>query len=90
MENASTERSFLSHPELETRMTDNQTVVLFIKESLDADKHILVGNITPLKFAGGPTKHQRRGKNQVYWDIYISVAVLMVICVPVEEDFWTL
>ena len=56
MENASTEIFLSAHPEFPTRVTDQQTVVLFTKENSDSGKPILVGNIPPFKFTGGTTK----------------------------------
>ena len=64
MDNASTEISLLEHPELAIRMTYHQAVVLSTKERLDTDKPILVINIPPFKFAGGPTKKGRREKTR--------------------------
>ena len=44
-ENASTERSLSEHTALTTSMKDNQTVVLFKKKILVAEKPILVENL---------------------------------------------
>ena len=85
MEDASTERSYSSHSALPTRVKDHQTVVLFTIEILYAYKHILVGNIPPLKLAGGSKSQGRTSNIQVDWDPNRSVTVVTSVYVSVEE-----
>ena len=40
----------------------NISVVIFTKESMDADKYVPVVNVPPVRFIGGPTKQVRIGK----------------------------
>ena len=51
-------------------------VVLFTKESLDADKPILVVILPPLRFAGNTTEQGGTGNIQGSWDTDRSVSVL--------------
>ena len=60
-------------------------MVLFTKDNMDADKHIPVVNIPPVRFLGGPSKQVRTGNIQGAWYTYILVAVIMSVGVPVEE-----
>ena len=61
------------------------SVVLFTKYILDAYRPILVGNIPPLKFVGGPTKQVRSVNIQGSWDLDTSIAVVTAAGVPLEE-----
>ena len=42
-------------------------MVLFTKESMDAYEPILVVNLPPVWFIGGPTKKRRTGNIQIDW-----------------------
>ena len=86
MNNSSTEISFSSNPELATRVTYHQAVLLLTKENMDAYKPILVGNIPPLNFSGGTINQIITGNIQVYWYPYRSVALVTYVGVQVEED----
>ena len=68
-------------------MIDHQTVVIFTKESLDANKPISVVNIPPLKFSGVPTRQVIKGNIQGARDTDRSVAVVTEVGTPVEEAF---
>ena len=59
-------------------------MVVFTKESLDTYKPILVGNIPPLKFAGGTKNQGITGNTQRYWDPDISVAMVKAVVVLLE------
>ena len=56
------------------------------KEILDADKPISVGNIPPLKFAGGTTKQEITGNIQGAWDTDILVSLVTTMGISVEEE----
>ena len=86
MDNSSTEISLSSNPELATSVTYHQSVLLLTKENMDAYERILVGNIPPLNFSGGPINQIITGNIQVYWYPYRSVAVVIYVVVQVEED----
>ena len=64
-------------------VSDHIPVVLFITGSLHSDKPILVGNLPPLKFSGGPKKQGRIGNIQGSWDQNRSVVVVINIDVLV-------
>ena len=66
-------------------MTYHQTAALFTKESLYADKPILVENLPLLKSAGVTTNQVITANIQLAWDTYISVAVVTYVCVTVKE-----
>ena len=53
---------------------------------MDADKSVLVVNLTPVRFTCGPTRQGRTGSIQVAWYPERSVAVITMVGVPVEED----
>ena len=65
-------------------------MVLFTKEIMDVDKAVPVGNLSPVKFIGGPQKQKIIGNIKVAWDPEILVAVITTVGVLVEEDFQTL
>ena len=54
MENASTEVSLATYPEMVKKGADHQPVVLFTKDNMDAYKPVPVLNIPPVRFIGGP------------------------------------
>ena len=60
-------------------------MVLFTKDIMDADKSVPVVNIPPVRFIGGPTRQVRTGSMQGYWDPEISVAVINMVGIPLEE-----
>ena len=86
VDNESTEKSLSPHPELETKVTDNQTVVILTKYRLDAYTTMSVGNISPLKLSGGPTNQVITGKIKGSWDPDRSLALVTDMGVPVLED----
>ena len=57
MENASTEVILAAHSEIVKERVNHQPVLLFTKENMDADKPVLVVNIPPMGFIGGPTRN---------------------------------
>ena len=63
-----------------------RSVVLFTKDNMEADKPIPVENISPVRFIGGPLKLGITGNIQGVWYIYRSVAVVMAMGLPVEEE----
>ena len=62
-------------------MIDHQTVLIFIKESLDSDKPILVVILPPLKFAGGTSNQGIKGN--MHGALYPDISVAVVIAVGV-------
>ena len=60
-------------------------MVLFTKERLDTEKPMLVGNILPLKFSGGPLNQVITVNIQVSWDPYISVSVVTALDILVDK-----
>ena len=60
-------------------------VFILTKEILDSDKPILVQNIPPLYFAGGPTNHGIIDNIQEAWVPDRSVAVVPSVVILVEE-----
>ena len=60
-------------------------MVLFTKEIMDADKPVLVVNLPPLSFLGGPTQQRITGSIQGYWDPERLVTVVTTVGVLVEE-----
>ena len=85
MENASTEVSLEAHSEIVRAEADHQTVVLFTKDNMDADKPVPVVNLPPVSFIGGPSNQVRTGYIQGVWDPDISVAVVTAVGVLAEE-----
>ena len=65
-------------------------MVIFTNEILDSEKPILVENVPPLMFAGGPTNQERTVKIQEAWNTDRSVAAVTYVGVPVEKYFQTL
>ena len=59
---------------------------IFTKENMDADKPVPVVNIPPVRFIGGPSKHGKTGNIQGAWYPDISVAVVIVVGILVEEE----
>ena len=64
---------------------DHQPVLQFTKEKMEADKPVPVVNLTPVRFIGGPTKQVIVGNIQGAWGSEISVSVIPIVGVPVEE-----
>ena len=63
-------------------------MILFTKESMDEDKPVPVINILPVNFTGGPINQGITGNTKVTRDQEISVSVITMVVVPVEEDFY--
>ena len=51
---------------------------------MDADKPVPVLNILPVRFIGGPSKQGKTGNIQGAWYPDISVAVVIVVVIPVQ------
>ena len=64
---------------------DHLPVVLFTKESMDADKPVPVAKFPPVRFIDVPIKQVRTGNVQGDWCLEISVAAITTAGVPVEE-----
>ena len=47
-------------------------------------------NISTFKFTGVPTNQGRTGNIHLAWDTEIPVAVIMTMCIPVEEAMWNI
>ena len=62
-------------------------MVLFTKEGMDADNLVLVVNIPPVSFIGGPTNQEITDNIQGDWDPEILAALIATVGVPVEEAF---
>ena len=61
---------------------------LFTKENMDADKPVPVVNLPPVRFIDGITSQGVKLSIQGAWDPEISVDMITVVCVPVEEDIY--
>ena len=85
MDNISTEISLAAYSTLVNEVSNHLTVDLFSKESLDADKPILVVNLPSLKFTRGTIKKVRTYNMCGGWYPDISVSVVVSVGVPVEE-----
>ena len=57
---------------------------------MDVDKPVPVGNLSPVKFIGGPQKQKIIGNIKVAWDPEILVSVITTVDVPAEGGFQTL
>ena len=85
MYNASTEVSLAAHSVMVKERLDHMLMVLFTKDNMDSDKPVLVVNLPPVRFIGGHTRQLIRGSIQRAWDPEISVYVVTMVGVPVEE-----
>ena len=85
VKHSSKEVSFSEHPALITNITNHQTVVLFKKESMYAEKPITVENIPPLKFVVCITIQFITDIIQVSWKPERYIAVIFKFGAPVEE-----
>ena len=74
-----------AHSALVKEVADLMPVFIFTKEILDSDKPILVQNIPPLNFAGGPTNQGIIDNIQEAWVPDRSVAVVPSVVISVEE-----
>ena len=64
-------------------IADHLPVLMFTKNSIDADKPVPVVNLPPLRFKGCPTSQGITGSIKGYWDPEILVAVINAVGVPV-------
>ena len=83
VENASTEVSLAAHPSMVKEGSYHQPVVIFTKESMDADEPVTVVNIPPVRYIRGPSKQGITGNMQGALDPDRSVAVVTSIGIPV-------
>ena len=85
MENASTEVSLESHLSMVKEVVDHLSLVIFTKENMGAYKPVPVVNLPPVRFIGGPSRQGISGNIQGDWDPDISVALVTVMGVTLEE-----
>ena len=60
-------------------------MVLFTKESMDADKPVPLVNLSPVSFIGSPTNQEIKDNIQGYWDPETLVAFIATVGVPIEK-----
>ena len=85
MDHASKNVSLAAHSEMVKEGSYHQPVVIFTKESIDADKPVTVVNIPPVRYICGPSKQGITGNIQGALDPVRSVSVVTSVNVPVEE-----
>ena len=68
MDNASEEVSLEAHSVMLSKGANHQPVVLLMKENINADKHVPVVNLPPVRFIGGHTSQGRTGSIYGCWD----------------------
>ena len=68
MDNASTELSLASQSVILKEISYHLPVVIFTKDSMDADKPVPVLNLPPMGFICGTTRQGITGSIQVAWD----------------------
>ena len=60
-------------------------MVIFTKENIYVDKPVPVVNIPTVRFIGAPPRQVITETIQVVWDSEISVAMITMVGLPVEE-----
>ena len=84
MENYYTELSMVANSALVVKVEYHPPLVFFKKHITDAEKPILVGNIPPLRFVGGPINQVSTGKTYGSWEQEILVVFVKEVGVLVK------
>ena len=67
MDNAPTEVFLAAQSEMVKERAYHHPVVLFTKDHMDADKHVPVAILPPVRFIGDPTRQGITGSIKVSW-----------------------
>ena len=87
MDNASTEVSLAAHPEMVKEGSKQHPVIIFTKDNMDADKHVSVINLPPMRFIGDLSKQGITVNIQGAWYPDRLVVMVKVVGVLLEEAF---